>query len=185
MADAVSVALAAGAAGVLVVCAGQVHAAAHVQKIHPYRVNAFDSGEAGPLAMVEEGQVRSLCVWPQPGSALGARALQQLRTQPWPRVELLYSHADAGGHVVRALLADAGEAHPLRGIVVAGTGNGTIHRALETALREAQQCGVQVVRVSRCAHGQVVGSDCGSFPAYGLSAVKARIALQLEIAARP
>ncbi len=56
--DAVTVALDSRSSGVLAVCAGAVHAAQHVQKGHTYKVDAFDSGDAGPLAWVEEGQVR-------------------------------------------------------------------------------------------------------------------------------
>ena len=54
-----------GRCGVFVVCAGSVHSARQVQKVQTYRVDAFDSGEAGPVAMVEEGRVRWL-VTPEP-----------------------------------------------------------------------------------------------------------------------
>ena len=56
--DAMAVATAPGARGVLAVCAGVVHGARQVQKVHPYRVDAFSSGETGPLGWVEEGHVR-------------------------------------------------------------------------------------------------------------------------------
>src|SRR5690349_5601679 len=56
--DAIAVAATAGAHGVSVVCAGVVHAAVDVQKTHTYRLDAFASGDAGPLGFVEEGQVR-------------------------------------------------------------------------------------------------------------------------------
>ena len=45
-------------AGVFVVCGGCVHSAAYVQKVHPYRLDAFSSGDAGPVGFVEEGRVR-------------------------------------------------------------------------------------------------------------------------------
>jgi L-asparaginase len=103
-------------------------------------------------------------------------------------VELLLSHAGATGAVVRALLQPGYREAPLRGIVVAGTGNGTIHHAMEAELLVAQELGIRVVRVSRCAYGQVVGCSptdrSGVFSANGLSGVKARIALMLDIAAQ-
>ena len=104
MADATAVALCQGAHGVLVACAGKVHDAVQVQKVHPYRVDAFDSGEAGPLAVVEEGSVRLLSAWPAPDRSM-------VRVDPaalpvWPRVEILISHACATGAMVRALLHD-------------------------------------------------------------------------------
>jgi L-asparaginase len=185
LADAATVALFHGARGVLVVCAGKIHSADHVQKVHPYRTDAFDSGEAGPVGVIEEGKVRLLFDWPlASASANGAVTL----AEAWPRVELLFSHAGATGAVVRALLQSGGNEAPLRGIVVAGTGNGTIHKSMEAALLDAQAQGIRVVRVSRCAYGQVVGSSpsdrSGAFVAAGLSGVKARIALMLEIASQ-
>jgi L-asparaginase len=111
-----------------------------------------------------------------------------LQTDTWPRVELLLSHAGATGAVVRALLNQGSDEAPLRGIVVAGTGNGTIHMSMESALLEAQAQGIRVVRVSRCAYGQALGGGptdrSGMFVSAALSGVKARIALMLEIAAQ-
>jgi L-asparaginase len=188
MADAAAVALCRGARGVLVVCAGKIHSSAHVQKVHPYRTDAFDSGEAGPIGLVEEGTVRLLADWPAVGAAEGCVDIAALPTKAWPRVELLLSHAGASGTVVRALLLQNPEEAALRGIVIAGTGNGTIHKSMEAALLEAQAQGVRVLRVSRCAYGQVVGNSpahrSGAFAAAGLSGVKARIALMLEMVAQ-
>ena len=188
MADAAAVALCKEAHGVLVVCAGKIHSAAHVQKVHPYRTDAFDSGEAGPVGLVEEGKVRLLGDWPTltaSGSPIGSPVLP---SGAWPCVELLISHAGATGAVVRAMLETDADAAPLRGIVVAGSGNGTIHKIMESALLEAQEQGIRVVRVSRCAYGQVVGGSAtdrsGAFASAGLSGVKARIALMLEIASQ-
>ena len=63
------------ARGVVVVVAGKVHSALDVRKVHPYRLDAFGSGDAGPIALVEEGRLRQLRAWPDaPGSALGARS---------------------------------------------------------------------------------------------------------------
>lgn len=187
MADAASVALHGAACGVLVVCAGKIHSASHVQKVHPYRVDAFDSGEAGPLGVVEEGRVRLFTSWPQADATCTPLNRAALQTQGWPRVELLISHAGATGAVVHALVGAANRQNPLHGIVVAGTGNGTIHKSMEAALVQAQNQGVRVVRASRCAYGRVVGGAptdrSGAIAASGLSPVKARIALMLELAA--
>ncbi len=185
--DAVALALEPSARGVLVSCAGSIHSALHVQKVHPYRLDAFSSGEAGPVGVMEEGQVRWLAgpdsaVLPGPG-----RFDLRLLEKGWPRVEIVLNHAHAGGAIVRALCAapQPGDA-PVQGLVVAGTGNGTLNHALEAALLEALSAGVRVVRVSRCALGTVVvsrqvGDATKSIPALPYSAVKARIALMLEI----
>ena len=184
LSDAVAVALHPGAAGVVVVCAGQVHAARDVVKVHTYRLDAFGSGDAGPLACVEEGLVRAFRAWGHggEGNANDGRVLTRfLATKALPRVELVTSHADADGSVVKALLALPGD-RPLRGIVVAGTGNGTVHRALAQALHEAQARGVRVSLTSRCPTGRVVPHEgLGFVDAGGLSPVKARLALALQL----
>ena len=53
--DALAVARLPQARGVVAVCTGAIHAAADVQKVHTYRLQAFDSGDAGALGYVEEG----------------------------------------------------------------------------------------------------------------------------------
>jgi L-asparaginase len=87
--------------------------------------------------------------------------------------------------VVDALLRDLGsQPDPLRGIVVAATGNGTLSMALELALLRAQSAGIAVIRATRCPYGQVVEAADSPFPgSRGLSAVKARIDLMLALAA--
>ncbi|MCW5672731.1 MAG: asparaginase, partial [Hydrogenophaga sp.] len=142
-------------AGVVVVCAGQVHAASEVAKVHTYRLDAFDSGDAGPLACVEEGEVRRFrSSWSPAPSRDPALLHRFLAAEALPRVELVTSHADADGGLVRALMAP-GAARPVRGIVVAGTGNGTVHKDLSDALMAAQAQGVRVVLATRCARGRV------------------------------
>lgn len=168
-------------AGVVVVVAGAVHTAQAVSKRHPYRVDAFSSGEAGVLAWVEEGAVRLA----QPGRVADASeplglALIERPASDWPWVAVVTSHAGANAALVRALVG-AG----VRGIVVAGTGNGTVHQQLQTALHEAQIAGVRVWRCSRCAEGAVVGQPVGALASAGaLSPVKARIALMLALMAQ-
>ena len=183
--DAVTVARQPGATGVVAVCAGQVFAAQDVTKVHNYRLDAFDGGDAGALALVENGQVRQLHPWPSPeaGGAGAASSLLQrfLQAPALPRVVLLTSHADADGLSVRALLAPSGHA-AVRGLVVAGTGNGTLHERLSAALLEAKVQGVRVVRTTRCAQGQVLAQAGHALPEISpLTPVKARLVLALEL----
>lgn len=178
LADAVAVALTAGARGVVAVCAGTVHAARDVAKQHAYRLDAFTSGDAGPIGYVEERAVRLLRPWPVETVAAGALE-RVLGATGWPRVEIVMSHAGADGMLVEALVAQG-----VHGLVVAATGNGSVHADLEAALVRAQQRGVKVVRASRCAQGRVQDTPHDRLPhAGGLSPVKARIALLLELLA--
>jgi L-asparaginase len=185
LSDAVAVALHAEARGVVVVCAGRIHGATDVSKVHPYRTDPFDSGDAGTLGCVEEAQLRMFRPWPEavPEGTFDAAALQRLAgAAVLPRVELIFSHANADGEVVRALLGHTTTAGPLRGIAVAGTGNGTVHDDLLAALKQAQASGIEVVVASRCAHGRVVPHSGQPLPdSAGLSPVKARLALALRL----
>ena len=181
--DALAVARCGAARGVLVVCAGAIHGALDVQKSHTYRLDAFSSGDAGPIGYVEEGALRQVRDWPAAQALWAQPAIEIIAAaeidKSWPHVEIVMNHAGAGATVVDALLA-AG----VDGLVLAGTGNGTAHQALEAALHAAQARGVQVVRASRCANGRVLAKVGDSLDdSGGLSPVKARIALMLRLMA--
>jgi len=177
LADAVSVARAPGVQGVLAVLAGLVHGAFEVRKAHSYRLDAFSSGDAGPLALLEEGVLRPLRDWPA-GEALGVDLVAPAPAH-WPRIDLITSHAGADGALVQAVRSLGAS-----GIVVAATGNGGVHWRLEEALREAMADGVQVLRATRCAQGAIVGQAEQALPsAGGLSPVKARVELILRLLA--
>ncbi len=176
--DAVAVAMHPGARGVVAVCAGTIHSALDVQKVHPYQVNAFSSGDAGPLGYVEEGVLRLLRNWPETKAGSSQSAIEDIaNASPWPRVEIVMSYAGANGAVVQTLMAQG-----VQGPVVAATGNGTLHHDLEAALLAAQRAGVKVVRASRCPNGRVLGQPGATIAdSQGLSAVKARVALMLAL----
>jgi L-asparaginase len=78
---AVRVALHLEARGVLSVCAGDVHSAQQVQKVHTHALNAFSSGDAGPVAVVQGAQV--LFHTPSTSNSLPNRPIVPV---PWTRV---------------------------------------------------------------------------------------------------
>ncbi|WP_280155262.1 asparaginase [Piscinibacter sp. XHJ-5] len=177
--DAVAVARHAGARGVVAVLDGRVHGARDVRKVHPYRIDAFDSGDAGAIAAIEEGRLRCFRPWPE-GAALGLERVPA-DGSAWPVVEIVTSHAGARGAAVQAL-CDSG-AH---GLVVACTGNGTVHRELEAALVTAQERGVRVLRSTRTRAGRVIGVAGDALPsAEDLTPEKARVELMLSLLSRP
>ena len=127
LADALLLAAVEGACGVLAVLGGRVQAAADLRKRHSWRLDAFAGGDAGPVACIEQGAVRRFREWPR-GQALGLAPLVA-GAERWPWVEIVTSHAGACGAGVDALAA-AG----VQGLVVAGTGNGTVHQVLALSL---------------------------------------------------
>jgi L-asparaginase len=173
--DAVVVARHPGACGVLAVCAGTVHSALDVQKVHPYKLDAFSSGDAGPIGYVEEGQLRLVRNWPVPQAGADYFAIEKI--SKWPRVEIVMSYAGANALMVQALVSQG-----LQGLVVAGTGNGTMHENLQAGLLDAQTAGVRVVRATRCIDGRILPLSVNAIEdSHGLSPVKARIALMLAL----
>lgn len=168
-----------GLGGVVAVMSGRVWAGAQVRKSHSSDRDAFDAGGQAPLALVDgQGQWREAAPrWPASGEA----GWGVLREQP-PRVEIIYSHVDADGWMVRAALSHAKQNGPLKGLILAGTGHGTLHRELEAAAMQAQSEGVTVWRTSRVARGGVCSREGDTFLACGeLTPAQARLALMLYL----
>jgi len=184
--DAVTVAAEPGACGVLLAMAGRVWVGAEVRKVHSYRLEAFNAGDAGPLGQVSEGRLSRFRPWPGVGPAdaetpAGAPSTSWPHlpqdADAWPWVEIVTSHAGAGPRAVQALMA-AG----VHGLVVACTGNGSIHHALDAALEQAQASGLPVLRATRCAAGGIVAGGASRLPsAEGLTPAQARVELMLQL----
>ena len=186
--------------GVHLVCAGEVHFGIGVQKIFSDRAKAFESHSDKAL-----GKHTSIpqIDWPMPSVG------QVLKTQHWPRVELIYNHAGADGQLVRNLhqgyelaksgsqpnsnsnpnpnsnaSANANQTSRVAGIVVAGTGSGTLSHGLERALMEAQKAGLWVARTSRFAYGVSDPVKHPNIPSlHNLSPVQGRVAMMLGLLA--
>lgn len=183
--DAIALAAMPGVQGVTVVCAGTVHGAPDVQKVHPYRVDAFSSGDMGPVGYIEEGRLRQARSWPTTPAGQARESMRKAALAvSWPRVEIVTSHAGAGAALVDLLVREreGGAVEAVQGLVVAATGNGSVHATLEQALLRAEAAGISVVRATRCAFGQIVpGARHALRDAGALSPVKARIALMLSL----
>ena len=108
-----------------------------------------------------------------------------LNTADWPRVEWISNHANADGELVLALLAGSAMARrPLRGIIVAATGAGTVSIELEASLQQARAAGVQVWVSSRCVWGEArFYEDKPYGVATSLNPAKAMVALSLALLA--
>jgi L-asparaginase len=176
--------------GVVAVCAGVIHSAVDVQKVHNYRLDAFSSGDAGVLGYVKEGKLDIYRKYEinsrLAGVFIASTAIKNIvKVLSLPRVEIVLNHSGATGAIVDALLAQRKTAtsNKLAGIVVAATGNGTISKELEIALQQAESDGVTVWRSTRCAFGSLVGKADAQFgDSGGLTPVKARVALMLQLA---
>ncbi|MGU7773220.1 asparaginase [Burkholderia sp. MR1-5-21] len=163
--------------GVLVAFNNRIHGARDVVKTSTYAVDAFQSPELGALGWVQDGRVEFA------RRVTRSRDAQLAIGSAWPPVEVVASYAGVTRTAVDALVA-AG----VRGLVVAGTGNGSIHATLQAALADAVKQGVVVVRASRVGSGHVMKNGAANDDALGfvsagsLNPFKARVLLMLALA---
>jgi L-asparaginase len=189
----ISGAISGAISGVVAVCAGTIHSAVDVQKVHNYRLDAFSSGDAGVLGYVKEGKLDIYRKYELnvhlAGVFIASAAIKNIvKMKSLPRVEIVLNHSGATGAIVEALLVqrETATSNKLAGIVIAATGNGTISKELEKALQKAETAGVTVWRSTRCAFGSLVGKAEAQFgDSGGLTPVKARVALMLDLALKP
>lgn len=166
--DAVSAALDSTTHGVRLACAGRVMAAEYVTKLHSHELDAFSEHK-----------------WPDARMEYEQDAIQKIvHATHYPRVEIIMNHAQQGGAIVRALL-DAPTDDPVKGLVIAATGNGTISAALQDALLQAQSRGIWVWRSTRVAFGSVTPTARDALPCTHLPPVKARIEMVLQLLSQP
>lgn len=168
--------------GVMVALNETIHAARDVTKVHGMRVDAFASPNRGPLGWVKEGRAH---FYTPPAGERGAARLPWGEAVTLPRVDIVYSHAGAD-----RVLLDAAVVAGAKGIVVAGSGAGSLTREMRRAAREIVTGGVTLVRTARHSAGMVdrqeVGEDSdaalGTVAGGDLTAPKARVVLKLLLA---
>ncbi|MGI4860498.1 MAG: asparaginase [Janthinobacterium lividum] len=190
--DAVTLAAAPAARGqgVLVAFANRIHSARDVVKASSHAVNAFASPEQGALGWVQDGRVAFTRTMQGAHAALHTSASRFARVAGWrvaelAGVDIVVSYAGVSPRQIDALLD--GAAGAVAGVVVAGTGNGSMHADLQQALSRLARAGVAVVRSSRTlevrvTRGAALDDAALGFVASGtLNPYKARLLLLLAL----
>lgn len=119
----------------------------------------------------------------------GVKAVQALWTEDlpipkeneWPWVEILTSHAGARSETITHWLNSK-----VKGLVLAGTGMGSVHDAWSDSLVAAVKHGIALVRTTRTGAGETLPNLpekdlLGCLASGSLTAPRARIALQLSL----
>lgn len=165
--------------GAFIVFNGSIFSAAEAVKIHPTSVDAFAGRPNGSIGSICSGKAsfRGAQKKTEKFKIFSKTDLEPDRRLP--RVDILYCHADDDGALV-----DAAAAAGAKAIVLACTGNGSIHKDMEQSLAA---CGLPVIRASRTQNGKVAGGlqrwySAGFIPSGSLSPQKARILAQLCLA---
>ncbi|MGB6008794.1 asparaginase [Castellaniella sp.] len=163
--------------GILIVMNDRILAARQAAKGHTTRVDAFGSDGLGVLGAVCDGQVR----YQQHPDPLTAPALPLSGLRSLPAVDIIHDYQDAPLHAYQAAI-QAG----VRGIVVAGMGNGSLSPAAERGCAQARRKGLICVRASRVPRGPVTAkasdADSGLLASHDLNPLQARVALRLALA---
>jgi L-asparaginase len=168
--------------GPLVVLNDTIHYARESQKTHTTRMDTFASPNRGIAGMMNTGKVFFYSANTVRHTTASEFSPAGLTVANLPRVEVVYSHADLGGETVAFLVSQG-----VKGIILAGVGDGNSTDAVLAALEQAAKQGVAVVRCSRVGSGVVdrnveVNDDkLGFIAGLELSPQKARILLMLSL----
>ncbi|SHO66163.1 L-asparaginase [Pseudoxanthobacter soli DSM 19599] len=163
--------------GVLVVLNDTIHGARDVTKTSTTSVQTFQSPNCGPVGLVNPNMV----AFHAPPAARTVYPLPAL--PPLPPVDIVVAHAGMGARQVQDAVA-AG----VKGIVLAGVGDGNAAKPAIDALAAAAARGIVVVRSSRVGSGPVmrnieIDDDTPGFVAAGsYNPAKARVLLQVLLA---
>lgn len=165
--------------GVLLVMNDEIHNARDVTKMDPTKPSAFASPSFGAVGQVSGGEphfYKSTLKKHTVQSDLDIENITKL-----PRVDIIYNHLGGDDALVKAALA-AGA----KGLVNAGTGNGTVSKFLFKTYADAVKAGVPVVRASRIDAGVVTVSKpdwdkAGFIRGGSLNPQKSRLLLQLAL----
>ena len=165
--------------GVLVVLNDEIHAAREVTKTNTSSIDTFKSRNTGQIGRVYYGKVVYTAKNLKKHTKNSVFDVSKLDTLP--RVDIVYSHANDYGDIVEHLVKMGS-----KGIVHAGTGNGSIHNDVMVTLKAAQDSGVRVVRSSIVGSGFIDPSkkmdyDGKFILGSDLNPQKARILLMLGL----
>jgi L-asparaginase len=145
-------------------------------------MDTFDSPNRGIAGVMNTGKATFYSDNATRHTTKSEFSIDGLTVDNLPLVTIVYSYANLGGLVIDAM-AEKG----VKGIVLAGVGDGNTTDAALAALEKAAKKGVAVVRCSRTGSGLVdrnveINDDkLGFIAGMELSAQKARILLMLAL----
>ena len=138
--------------GVLVTMNDEIFSARDVTKSNTCTVSAFTAGDFGRSGYLSDGDPVFYCLSTRKHTFNSEFDVKDKKTLPY--VEIVCSHADGCRNLIEAVVNNG-----TKGIIYAGTGNGSIHKNDEDPLFTAQQNGVVIVRSSIVGNGRVVPSE--------------------------
>ncbi len=168
--------------GPLVVLNDTIHYAREAQKMHTTHMDTFASPNRGIAGVMNTGKASFYSAIATRHTTNSDFSVEGLTPENLPLVVIVYSYVNLGGTII-----DAAVEKGVKGIILAGVGDGNTTDAALAALERAAKKGVAVVRCSRTGSGivdrnvEVNDDKLGFIAGMELSAQKARILLMLGL----
>jgi len=168
--------------GPLIVLNDEIHYGREAQKMNSTQLDTFKSPNRGRAGVMSNGKAFFFNPIFTRHTTRSEFSVYQMKPEDLPRVEVIYSYANLGRDVID-YLANNG----VKGIVLAGVGDGNTTDAALAALQDAAKKGIAVVRSTRTGSGVVdrnveVNDDkLGFIAAKELNPQKARVLLMVGL----
>ena len=168
--------------GPLIVMDDEIHYAREAQKTNTTELDTFHSPNRGRAGVMNVGKIEFFSQNTTRHTTKSEFTVDGKTARDLPRVEIVYSYENLGPEVIDFLVKQG-----VKGIVLAGVGDGNSTDAAIAALSAAAKKGVAVVRSSRTGSGLVVRNvevdddKLGFIASMELSPQKARILLMLAL----
>ena len=161
--------------GVMIVMNDRIQSARFASKTHRINTDSFSSPNAGDMGYIVDGRVFFNYKIDKPHTTTSMFNIRNIKTLP--KVDILYSYANDGSSVAAKALFDNGT----EGIVVAGSGNGSIHKYQKETLERLISNGLLVVKSSRIDSGITTSDEKDFIASNDLNPRMARILLMLSL----
>jgi L-asparaginase len=168
--------------GPLIVIDDEIHYAREAQKMNTTELDTFHSPNRGRAGIINVGRIEWFSQNTTRHTSKSEFSVDGKTPADLPQVEIVYSYENLGPEMVNFLVQQG-----VKGIVLAGVGDGNSTDAAIAALAAAANKGVAVVRSSRTGSGvvarnvEVDDDKLGFIASMELSPQKARILLMLAL----
>jgi L-asparaginase len=168
--------------GPLIVINDEIHYAREIQKMNSTQLDTFKSPNRGRAGVMNTGKAYFFSQNTTRHTMESEFSVNGKEAKDLPRVEVVYSYANLGNDVINFLVEKG-----VKGIILAGVGDGNSTDAAIAGLANAAQKGVAIVRATRTGSGLVVRNvevdddKLGFIASMELNAQKSRILLMLGL----
>ncbi|MGX2972345.1 asparaginase [Helicobacter sp. T3_23-1059] len=188
--NAISLACEKSAKSVMVVMNEKIFCPRDLSKLHTNDIDAFGMSNEKNLGIIKKGKITfatfhskafSSKTKSSPHPLKWLKIADLLRKKHLPKVDILYSYSnDASAIAAKAFVKNGSQ-----GLVIAGSGAGSIHKNHKKTLKNLIKKGIAIVVSSRINRGSIALKDsdknAGFIDSNGLNPQKARVLLALAL----